>query len=1415
MRKRIVLTIILLFLSIPILTALPKATLVTKSYCSGYKSSADDSPKLDSPDFGQVKVLSHSSYLRYEEYKEITSGKVYEGNMFHVVGEILNVGASNVEDVKIRPTFHAADGSVIDAGPVHTSIQPLDILRPDDKSPFELILLDEEASGRVADYELSIEFTPTILKPYSPEIINHGSNVLSYYTVHGEVLNENDTDIRSVMVLATFYDEEGNVVGADRSWIDTDTLLPGQRFPFKLSNQGRGEITDDIMGYGLCAEGGIGVKIPYTGFQILSSKSAVNDWGQYIVSGEVENVGGRDARFVRVFATFYGSDGKVVTYAWAHPKPSELAAGQTAAFEVMQISKELTPRITSYSVQVDCRATSGASSKITCSIVDPPFPSYVMPTVVLGDSMTVSGSISPPRTDVDVYVTYRKPDGTAVRRLTSTNATGGYADTFTPDEAGHWGIIAAWPGDEEYEGAYMSNIWKTFIVEMATQDVEPPTVSDFEASPLTGLAGTRFTVKARVNDASGVKLVSAHLSHGGVGFAEFELLDDGEHGDGAAGDGIYGGTWDSVDAPVGAYSVKIRAVDGLDNSEEHYDVATFTVTTYPSPKPTILPREVDGEIVSYSSYMRYREYMYYSPSNDYEGEWRNGTFLHIVGVAQNPGPECIREVRVIPTFYDDNGSVIDVDLTRDIYLWHCYSYDEEGYPSMWLTVAPGQKLPFELVLINEELSMEVEEYGLSIDFHATSEEPCTDVAILDHNSYISYYYYVVGEVENRGEGNAEHIVILAAFYDEEGRVVGATIGWTHSMVLGRQILVPGQRWPFEVDLYPREDVTGDVHSYELSVLCSASNREPYSQFQVLNQTSHLDYWFNVEGEVKNIGEVAATKVCSVATFYDADGRVLGCDADWVEVDVLPPGGAGSFQLSLIGEERSAKVATYVLQFDCEEYEITKQPSMISCMISESTFGFGETITVSGSITPRIDGLKVVLNYTEPDGAAITRTVTTVDGNYSDSYKPDKIGLWTLKASWDGDEDYEGAASESLTFTVVKAASTITCSVSDPRMDLGEAISVVGSISPAIGSSNATLILTRPDGSTLTEAVVTDESGSFTYTFEPQIHGEWSVAVSWPGDDFREGSTSQFTSFNVEKPVWTVVRETPSPLSTVSAVVAGIGMTIGVTSLMTLSGLAQSFNSGISKMSIPDWLKDFLTLYAEETFSSLTEGEIKERKIGMLKKRELASLTFSSLILLAVFIYMEVNGLPNILDPSFLLAVIPSILISVVIVFIFTQLVEVIIAGSLKILAEFKIWLYGLASLIVTGILFLVPFASPGRVEYQGDIDDKKAGLTATLMILASLMLSLPFYLFHFLGFVTICDAGLMMSIMTACYSSFPFKPLQGEAVFHYKRSLWLITFLGSFSLFLCVTLNVLPHIAYLLVGIVATGIFTIILSHLR
>lgn len=102
--------------------------------------------------------------------------------------------------------------------------------------------------------------------------------------------------------------------------------------------------------------------------------------------------------------------------------------------------------------------------------------------------------------------------------------------------------------------------------------------------------------------------------------------------------------------------------------------------------------------------------------------------------------------------------------------------------------------------------------------------------------------------------------------------------------------------------------------------------------------------------------------------------------------------------------------------------VAKISTTISCSVSPSEVTEGSSVTVSGSISPALSGKTVTLTYEKTDRTPplFTRTVTTgSDGSYSDVYKPDATGSWSVSASWEGDSTHDSSTSLKKSFTVKK------------------------------------------------------------------------------------------------------------------------------------------------------------------------------------------------------------------------------------------------------------------------------------------------------------------------------------------------------------------------------------------------------------
>lgn len=142
------------------------------------------------------------------------------------------------------------------------------------------------------------------------------------------------------------------------------------------------------------------------------------------------------------------------------------------------------------------------------------------------------------------------------------------------------------------------------------------------------------------------------------------------------------------------------------------------------------------------------------------------------------------------------------------------------------------------------------------------------------------------------------------------------------------------------------------------------------------------------------------------------------DYDVIGIDVLE-----SFQQPLTTSSENGNLV--IQNLIVRDYPLilrvyTKLLSTILCSASRSEINEGASISVSGSISPPVSGVKVTLTYTKPDGSTLTRIAATNNlGNYSDTYAPDMVGSWSVTVLWEGDTTLEGAMSSGISFTVKK------------------------------------------------------------------------------------------------------------------------------------------------------------------------------------------------------------------------------------------------------------------------------------------------------------------------------------------------------------------------------------------------------------
>jgi hypothetical protein len=96
------------------------------------------------------------------------------------------------------------------------------------------------------------------------------------------------------------------------------------------------------------------------------------------------------------------------------------------------------------------------------------------------------------------------------------------------------------------------------------------------------------------------------------------------------------------------------------------------------------------------------------------------------------------------------------------------------------------------------------------------------------------------------------------------------------------------------------------------------------------------------------------------------------------------------------------------------------PSTMSLTVSATYLIQGGTITLSGQLSPALQSQNVTI-YTRTDNSpwTVLRTVTTdSSGRFTYVWSAETAGLWYVRASWSGDDDYAGADSPVQTVTIL-------------------------------------------------------------------------------------------------------------------------------------------------------------------------------------------------------------------------------------------------------------------------------------------------------------------------------------------------------------------------------------------------------------
>jgi hypothetical protein len=182
--------------------------------------SAASSVSLTKAD-SEVTILSHDAYVG-------STGSYY------IVGEVQNIGSNPLKYVKIIATYYNSSGDVVATDYTYTE---LNVIHPNQKSPFKIILIETQQVAKIDHYLLSVSsYSNADELSAKLQILSNSSYIglTGYMYIVGEIKNIGNETANYTHVIATFYDLNGKVIATDYTYTEPEHIAPNQTAPFEI-----------------------------------------------------------------------------------------------------------------------------------------------------------------------------------------------------------------------------------------------------------------------------------------------------------------------------------------------------------------------------------------------------------------------------------------------------------------------------------------------------------------------------------------------------------------------------------------------------------------------------------------------------------------------------------------------------------------------------------------------------------------------------------------------------------------------------------------------------------------------------------------------------------------------------------------------------------------------------------------------------------------------------------------------------------------------------------------------------------------------------------------------------------------------------------------------------------------------------
>lgn len=188
--------------------------------------------------FAQVSIQNDQKY-------------VGDDGALHIVGEIHNGLSVPLNQLEVKVALYSSNNQKVD----EISTTPLlNIIMPGMKAPFDLVIVGENAK-KAHSYSFDVDYTISYPKNQVIEITSseYNRDKFDNAVISGKVANRGDITANTVVVVATLYDIDGNVVAVSKARAEPDYLRTNDEMFFFVTIPDKLQV-GKVADYALVAE---------------------------------------------------------------------------------------------------------------------------------------------------------------------------------------------------------------------------------------------------------------------------------------------------------------------------------------------------------------------------------------------------------------------------------------------------------------------------------------------------------------------------------------------------------------------------------------------------------------------------------------------------------------------------------------------------------------------------------------------------------------------------------------------------------------------------------------------------------------------------------------------------------------------------------------------------------------------------------------------------------------------------------------------------------------------------------------------------------------------------------------------------------------------------------------------------------